>query len=57
MYILFGRAYHVTPNLKPTYPVHLVDDPDTNDATEEHDNIYPNHFFDFENTRKSSQSR
>ena len=48
------RVYHVTPNLKPTYPVHLVDDPDMNDATEQHDNIYQNHFFDFENTRKSS---
>ena len=45
------------PNLKPTYPVHLVEDPDMNGATEQHDNIYQNHLFDFENTGKASRSR
>ena len=50
------RVYHVTPNLNPTYPVHLQEDPNETGGTEANDTIYQNHFFDFKNARKSGRT-
>ena len=55
--LLNCRVYHVTPNLKPTYPVHLQEDPNETGSTEANDTIYQNHFFDFKNARKSGRTR
>ena len=49
--------YHVTLNLKPTYPVHLQEDPTEVDCTEVTGTLYQNLFFDYENTRKSNRTR
>ena len=40
--------YYVTLNLKPTYPVHIQEDPTEVDCTEVTGTLYQNHFFYYE---------